>query len=72
MTQDTTSSAEPAIQDDWLTVEQAAELLCDSPRSIRRHAARGVIEARKFGRDWQIRARAVQEQAANHTTRRTA
>jgi excisionase family DNA binding protein len=52
-------TAQSSAGDDWLTVEQAAERLGKSRRTTRRLCAQGVVEARRFGRDWQIRASAV-------------
>jgi excisionase family DNA binding protein len=52
-------TARPSDGDDWLTVEQAAKRLGKSRRTTRRMCAQGVVEARRPGRDWQVRASAV-------------
>jgi excisionase family DNA binding protein len=52
----------PSERDDWLTVAQAAERLSKSRRTMQRMCAQGVVEARRFGRDWQVRASAVEQQ----------
>jgi excisionase family DNA binding protein len=54
--------APPSAGDDWLTVEQAAERLGKSRRTMQRMCAQGVVEARRPGRDWQVRASAVGQQ----------
>lgn len=39
---------------DFLTTQQAADLLDLDRRTILKYIQRGLIQARKFGRDWQI------------------
>jgi len=52
----------PSDDDDWLDVTTAAERLGKSRRTMRRLCAQGVVEARKPGRDWQIKAGAIGRQ----------
>jgi len=40
--------------DDWITTSEAAKLVGYHPKHIRRLATSGVVEARKFGRDWMV------------------
>jgi excisionase family DNA binding protein len=39
---------------DWITTQQAAELVGYTQRRVRQLATAGEIGARKFGRDWQV------------------
>ena len=43
-------------QPQWLTTDEAADLMGISARRVRHHAASGRIIARRAGRDWQIDA----------------
>ena len=37
---------------EWISVKEAAEYTGYTPRHIRILLARGLVEGRKFGRDW--------------------
>ncbi len=52
------------LPDDAITLAQAAELLGIDVSRLRRLAARGVLRARKIGRDWVTTRRDVDEFAA--------
>jgi excisionase family DNA binding protein len=43
-----------SMAQEWVTTSQAAELVGYTQRRVRQLADAGMIEARKFGRDWQI------------------
>jgi len=40
--------------DDWITAQQAAELIGVTPNQVRHLARTEIIEARKFGHVWMI------------------
>lgn len=42
------------MQEEWLTVQQAAELAGYHADTIRKLVRTGQISARKWGRDWQV------------------
>lgn len=44
-----------------LTVKQAAALLGVTPQRVRALIKAGILEAEKFGRDWQIDAESVKK-----------
>jgi excisionase family DNA binding protein len=48
-----------APPEEWITTQQAAALTGYSPSRFRQLAKRGVILARKFGRDWSLNKAAV-------------
>lgn len=45
---------------EWLTVEQAAEILDLHPKTIRRQLKNGDLPGRKFGRQFRIPASALE------------
>ena len=55
-----TSEASPSILD-WVTVDQAAEVIGSSTRWVRRLVCSGRLTARRVGRTWRIDARSLDE-----------
>jgi len=49
---------------EWISVKEAAEYTGYTPRHIRNLLASGLVEGRKFGRDWFTTAKALDEYMA--------
>jgi len=45
----------------WLTVKEAADLAGYHPDTIRKLVQSGEIEARKWGRDWQVSRKGLRQ-----------
>ena len=46
-------------KDDWITTRQAAVLVGYTQRRVRQLAGTGEIDAKKFGRDWQVNKKSL-------------
>ena len=44
---------------DWMTTQQAAELVNYTPEHIRRLVKAGKVKGQRWGRDWQIDRRSL-------------
>jgi excisionase family DNA binding protein len=46
-------------KDDWITTAEAAALVGYTQRRVRQLAVIGKIDAKKFGRDWQVNKKSL-------------
>jgi hypothetical protein len=53
------------ILDDWITAQEASELIGVTPNQVRHLARQGTIQARKFGHVWMILRSSAQIYAAS-------
>jgi len=53
------------VLDDWITPQEASELIGVTPNQVRHLARTGTIKARKFGRAWMINRASAQAYAAS-------